>query len=231
MANRVSAIIPAFNEADIIAETIQAVSRIPEVTQIVVVDDGSSDNTASVAFAMRAGPVVQLDRNRGKGGALNKALSQANGEILLLLDADLGKSAAEAINLLQPVLNGEADMTIAVFRPAQDDGKLSSRSGGLGLVMKTARLGIRILGGKWVDAPLSGQRAFRREVVDKHGFAPKFGVEVGLTIDALRAGYRVLEVPVRMVHRPSGRSVRGFMHRGRQMADVLLTLGRKALRR
>lgn len=227
----VSAIIPAFNEADVIADTIQAVSGIPGVTQIVIVDDGSSDNTASVAAALQVGPVVTLERNIGKGGALNKALPQATGDILLLLDADLGKSASEAVNLLQPVLNGEADMTIAIFKPVDSDGKLAARSGGFGLAMKTARLGIRLLGGKWVEAPLSGQRAFKREIVEKRGFAPKFGVEVGLTIDALRGGYRVVEVPVRMVHRPSGRSVRGFMHRGRQMADVLLTLGRKALGR
>lgn len=229
MAYTVSAIIPAFNEGDVIADTIQAVSRIPEVTQIVVVDDGSSDNTASVAQAFRAGPVVMLDRNRGKGGALNKALSQTNGEILLLLDADLGKSASEAANLLEPVLNGEADMAIAIFKPVEADGKLAARSGGFGLVTRTARLGIRLLGGKWVESPLAGPRALKREIVEKRGFAPRFGVEVGLTIDALRAGYRVIEVPVRMVHRPSGRSLRGFMHRGRQMADVLLTLSRKAL--
>ncbi|HET6454105.1 MAG TPA: glycosyltransferase, partial [Armatimonadota bacterium] len=172
-----------------------------------------------------------LGRNRGKGAALNKALSQANGEVLLLLDADLGKSASEAVNLLEPVLSGEADMTIAVFKPTDADGKLSSRSGGFGLAMKTARLGIRLLGGKWVQSPLSGQRAFKREIVEKRGFALRFGVETGLTIDALRGGYRVVEVPVRMVHRPSGRSLRGFVHRGRQMADVLLTLGRKALGR
>jgi len=227
----VSAIIPAYNEADVIADTIQAVSRIPGVSQIVVADDGSSDSTVSIAMAVNAGPVVMLGRNRGKGAALNKALSQANGEVLLLLDADLGKSASEAVNLLEPVLSGEADMTIAVFKPTDADGKLSSRSGGFGLAMKTARLGIRLLGGKWVQSPLSGQRAFKREIVEKRGFALRFGVETGLTIDALRGGYRVVEVPVRMVHRPSGRSLRGFVHRGRQMADVLLTLGRKALGR
>ena len=212
-----------------IADTIQAVSRIPEVSEIVVVDDGSTDNTASVAAALQVGPVLTLERNLGKGGALNRALSQATGEILLLLDADLGKSASEAVNLLEPVLNGEADMTIAVFKPADSDGKLSTRSGGFGMVMRIARLGVRLLGGKWVESPLAGQRALKREIVERRGFAPRFGVEVGLTIDALRGGYRVMEVPVRMVHRPSGRSLKGFMHRGRQMADVLLTLGRKAL--
>ena len=70
----------------------------------------------------------------------------------------------------------------------------------------------------------------KRKIIERaSGFASKFGVEVGLTIDALRMGYRVVEVPVGMVHRPSGRSLKGFMHRGRQLVDVLRTLARKAL--
>lgn len=240
MEVRVSAIIPAYNEADVIADTIRAVQSIPEVSQIVVADDGSTDGTAEVAHAADARPVLMLERNLGKGGALNKALPYAKGDVLLLLDADLGTSAREAEKLLERILSDEADMTIALPKDnppetAQPDGasskKLAARSGGFGLVVRTARVGIRVLTGRWVNAPLAGPRALKREIVEKAGgFAPRFGVEVGLTIDALRMGYRVVEVPVHMAHRPSGRDLRGFIHRGRQMVDVLLTLARKALR-
>ncbi len=233
MAQRVCAIIPAHNEGDVIAQTIRSVQDIPEVGQIVVVDDGSSDNTATVAAAAGASQVIQLERNLGKGGALNKALEQTRGDVLLLLDADLGTSAKEATSLLYPVLDGDADMTIAIFRRKQDDdsAKLASKSKGFGTVMKTARLGIWLMTRRWVVSPLAGPRALKREIIDKAGgFAPKFGVEVGLTIDALRMGYRVMEVPVHMVHRASGRDLKGFMHRGGQMVDMLRTLGRKALR-
>lgn len=237
MAHHVCAIIPAHNEGDIIAATIRAVQGIPEVTQIVVVDDGSTDDTSSVARTAGASQVVQLPRNLGKGGALNKGLAQARGDIFLLLDADLGASADEATKLLVPVLSGDADMTVAIFRkpadeqPADPGSPLAAKSKGFGTVMKTARLGIWLMTRRWVVSPLAGPRAIRREVIEKAGgFAPKFGVEVGLTIDALRMGYRVLEVPVHMVHRPSGRDIKGFMHRGGQMLDMLRTLLRKALR-
>jgi len=159
------------------------------------------------------------------------------GDVLLLLDADLGASAGEGAKLLKAVLDGDADMAIAVLgrsREPQASGGgpgLAERSGGFGLVVKTARLGIRLLTGKRMKSPLAGPRALKREIVEKAGgFAPRFGVEVGLTVDALRMGYRVVEVPVGMVHRASGRDLRGFAHRGRQMMDVLRTIGRKALR-
>lgn len=236
MTQRVCAIIPAHNEADVISDTVRGALSIPEVSEVVVVDDGSTDNTAKVASASGAGQVLMLSRNVGKGGALNKALPMAKADVILLLDADLGISAKEAAKLLYPVLEGDADMTIAVFKGGSDSKagstKLASRSGGFGTVMRTARLGIRLLTGRWVASPLAGPRALKREILERTGgFAPRFGVEVGLTIDALRMGYRVMEIPVHMVHRPSGRDVKGFVHRGRQMLDMLGVLGRKALRR
>jgi glycosyltransferase involved in cell wall biosynthesis len=200
VAQRVCAIIPAHNEADVISDTVRGALSIPEVSEVVVVDDGSTDNTAKVASASGAGQVLMLSRNLGKGGALNKALPMAKADVILLLDADLGVSAKEAAKLLYPILEGDADMTIAVFKGGSDSKagstKLASRSGGFGTVMRTARLGIRVL-----------------------------------TIDALRMGYRIMEIPVHMVHRPSGRDVKGFVHRGRQMLDMLGVLGRKVLRR
>lgn len=235
MAVLISAVIPAYNEADVIADTVRAALGIPGVAQLIVVDDGSTDGTAEAARSAGAHQVVVLERNLGKGGALNRALPHAKGDVLLLLDADLGTSAREASKLLEPVLSGEADMAVALLGGAavaerSGPSKLAPRSRGFGLVVKTARLGIRVLAGRWVTAPLAGPRALRREIVEKAGgFAPRFGVEVGLTIDALRMGYRVVEVPVGMVHRPSGRDLKGFRHRGRQMVDVLRTIGRKAV--
>lgn len=238
-SREVSAIIPAYNEADIVAETVHATLAIPFVSEVVVVDDGSEDDTAQVARAAGAHEVISLERNLGKGEALNRAIQFAAYDTLLLLDADLGSSATQGSELLLPVLGDSADMTVAIFDSmvennlytGQGGPKLSPRSGGFGIVVQTARLGIWLLTREWVRSPLAGPRALRREIVDSAGgFSPGFGVEVGLTIDALRMGYRVLEVPVQMVHRPSGRSLAGFAHRGRQMGDMLITLGRKALR-
>lgn len=234
----VSVLIPAYNEVDLISQTVAAALEIPGVTEVIVVDDASTDGTAEAATSAGAHRVIRLHPNAGKGGALNRAWPEARGAILLLLDADLGGSASEGHVLLEPLLCGEADMSIAVFGRSREasDGSgvqgLAARSGGFGLVVKTARRGIRWLTGRDITAPLSGQRALRREIVERcGGFPERFGVEVGLTVDVLRMGYRIAEVPVHMVHRASGRDMRGFLHRGRQMQDVLSVLVRKALRR
>src|SRR5690606_24520188 len=158
----------------------------------------STDETAAVAEGLGC-RVVRLVRNRGKGKALTAGVRAAKGDVLVFLDADLGASAAEARRLLAPLLAGEADMVIGRFPEAQ-------RPGGLGMVKALARAGVRWLGGLAVAAPLSGQRAIRRTVLEAVGdLAGGFGVEVGLTIDAARAGFRVMEVPVAMRHRETGR--------------------------
>lgn len=214
----ISAVIPAFNEAERIEKTLCALREVPDLEEILVVDDGSADRTATIAD--RAGAtVLRLPENRGKGHALTIGAKAAHGDILLLLDADLQESAAEAVKLLAPVLSGEADMTIATFPVIPGAG------GGVGLVVRLARFGIRRITGRTMIAPLSGQRALRRAVLDRtEGFAGGFGAEVGLTIDALCAGFRVLEVPTEMTHRITGRDIGAALHRARQFLAVLRAL-------
>ena len=82
------------------------------------------------------------------------------------------------------------------------------------------RTGIRALTGLDLRAPISGQRALRGDVLPVVvPFAHGFGMEIGMTVDAARAGYRVAEVELDLAHRSTGRSLRGFAHRGRQLAD------------
>jgi glycosyltransferase involved in cell wall biosynthesis len=220
----ISVLIPAYNEALRIADTIAAVRAMETeapIGEILVVDDGSSDDTA--LRAQEAGAdVVYRQANQGKGAALRMALALAQGDILLLLDADLGSSAQEAKALLAPLLSNEADMTIAAFPVVPGKG------GGMGLVVKLARWGIRRLTGRTMAAPLSGQRCLRRAVIETcGGFASGWGVEVGLTVQALRAGFRVMEVPTEMTHRVTGRSAADIRHRAEQLlaaAGVLLRL-------
>lgn len=214
------ALIPAYNEEGSITGTIQSLKDLEPIGQVVVVDDGSTDNTASLS--KKAGAlVVRLERNVGKGDALNHALSEfasLDFGILLLIDADVGETAKEASKLLLPVVRGEADMTIAVF-PKQ------KHKGGFGLVKGLARWVIKAKTGRVMEAPLSGQRALRREVLTALGkFARGFGMEVALTIDALKAGFNVKEVPVDMTHALTGRDIPGFVHRGRQFLSVLSVL-------
>lgn len=217
----ISILIPAYNEADKIGDTVRAACQLkmkfPNL-EVIVVDDGSTDKTSQVSQEAGA-DIVHKQRNGGKGEALRAALSLSNGEILLPLDADLGSSASEAEKLLLPILQNEADMSIALFVVSSGSG------GGMGLAVRLASWGIQKLTGRVMRAPLSGQRAFRRTLLEKcGGFASGWGVEVGLTVRALQAGFRLLEVPTSMTHRVTGRSLKGIVHRASQFFSIARTL-------
>ena len=212
-----TALIPAYNESNTIQATIKAVKDSGMVDQIIVINDCSHDDTSRLAKEAGA-EVLDLPRNLGKGGALNCGFKLAKGNIIALLDGDLGKTAAGVVKLIEPVRSNKADLTIARFPPAK-------RKGGFGLVSKLAKKGIRWFTGLEVSSPLSGQRVMRREVIEKIGlFESGFGVEVGMTIDVFRHGFRVKEVPVMMSHAETGRNLAGFIHRGHQFWDVVLVL-------
>ncbi|MGG0936124.1 glycosyltransferase family 2 protein [Brevibacillus centrosporus] len=217
---KVSVVIPAYNEADAIGATLRAIRERFFCDELIVVDDGSKDGTGELAKKW-ADLVIQLPGNRGKGAALQTGWQHAKGEVVLFLDGDLRESAAEAAHLLLPVQEAACDMAVAVLPPPKT-------KGGMGLAKGLAHHGIRMLTGFETLAPLSGQRAVRKEVLDQLGKLDKgFGVEVGLTVDALRAGYRVMEVPVRFSHRETGNDMAGFCHRGKEFIAISRTLCRK----
>lgn len=225
----VAVVIPALNESARIAATIGSALSLPGVVMLVVVDDGSSDGTAAVAAAAGA-HVVAHERRRGKAAAMTtgaEAVRRAGFATnpLLFVDADLEASAGNAAPLLAPVLSGDADMTIAVLPPA-------SGAGGHGFVMRLATSGIEQATGWHATAPLSGQRCVTRDLFDAvQPLARGFGVETGLTIDALRRGARVLECPADLGHRVTGASWRDQRHRARQYHDVWRALAARRVYR
>lgn len=216
---KVMAIVPAYNEEQRLGDTLQAIKSIPSVDMIRVVNDGSSDRTAEVA--RQAGvELIDLKTNVGKGEALNIASKDVPADVVVFLDADLGKTAAEGEKIIRPVIDGEADLCIGKFPPPL-------KKGGFGFVKRLASWGIR-KDGLEVQEPLSGQRAMKVEVLKKVlPFHSGFGIEVGMTIRALRNGYRVKEVPVNMGHAETGRDLKGFIHRGEQFWDVLKVILRE----
>ena len=134
-----------------------------------------------------------------------------------MLDADLGDSAADCGKLLAPVLAGAADMTLARFPPAP-------RGGGFGLALGLARWGSGTAGRPAAGgAPVRTARLHSRGL-GRGGRSPGLRAEVGLDIDVLRAGFRLLEVPTEMTHKATGRDWAGFRHRGRQFLAIARTL-------
>src|SRR5262249_34310640 len=150
---------------------------------------------------------------------LDQAVGPPRRPALLFLDADLEETAVNAAGLAEPVLAGAADMTIAVLPPQRAPG------GGRGLVVNLARRGIHEATG-WPPAqPLSGMRGPPRAALDAaRPLARGWGVEVGMTIDLLTTGHRVVEVPCDLHHRVTGRDWRSHLHRARQYRDVALAL-------
>jgi glycosyltransferase involved in cell wall biosynthesis len=168
------AIIPAYNEEATLSGVLRAVKGVPEIEEVVVVSDGSTDGTAEVARAEGVG-LVELHENRGKGGAMKVGLDSTAADIVLFLDADLiGLTPTHVLSLLLPVRAGECDMTVGVFEGGRMATDLAQ-----------------------VVAPyLSGQRAVRAQIlrdIDDMEVA-RFGVEVALTRHCKQAGVRTLEV-------------------------------------
>jgi glycosyltransferase involved in cell wall biosynthesis len=216
----VTVIVPAWNEAERIDDTLRHLVQLKQICgsdlrslQTIVVDDGSTDGTAEHA-ARWADLVLAHPRNMGKGASLMTGLKCAAGDIVVFLDADLGESARHCPRLWEPLLTGDADMTIARLPEAR-------RKGGVGLARKLAGAGVERLTGYHCLAPLSGQRALRAGLLRRIGkLSGGFGVEVGLTIDAVRLGSRIQELEIPFAHRETGRDLQGWMHRGRQFISI-----------
>ena len=230
--SRAAAIVPAKDEAERVGATVAALRSLPDVALVVVVDDGSTDSTAQVA-AEAGALVVRHALNQGKAAALTTGVARLAEEetrqgvdpfVLLFADADLEGSAAHLGPLLEPVLEGSADLAVANIPRA-------ASSHGSGRVVRLARGQIESLTGRRISQPLNGMRALTREAFGwATPLAPGWGVEAAMLVDVLRAGGRVVEVPVPLTHRATGADIRGQIHRARQMRDVSRALLDRRLR-
>jgi hypothetical protein len=213
VAEPAAILVAARDEEERIAGTIAALHTAFPTAEIIVADDGSRDATA--AEAERAGARALRLPPRGKGQALSAAERAAPPGPLLLCDADLAGD-------LGPLAESDADVAIAAFAERQ--------GGGFGLVKRAAQGLLRAAAAFDAREPLSGQRALSARARDAcFPLAGGFGCDARMTLDALRARLRVEEVALPLSHRATGRDLRGFAHRGRQLVDVLLAFGPNAI--
>jgi glycosyltransferase involved in cell wall biosynthesis len=222
----VAVIVAARNEADRIAATVAALRGAFPAAAIWVADDASTDGTAEAAMVAGA-QVVNRRRPHGKGANVTAAAEAALGvepppRLVLLCDGDLGASAGRLGPLVAAVERGECDLAVAAF---------SRRvGGGFGIALSFAGWAVRRLCGARVQAPISGQRALRAETLRAClPLAKGFGMEIGMTVDAVRAGCRLREYELDLEHRASGRTLAGFLHRGAQLRDFLRVFLSRAL--
>ncbi|WP_096201182.1 glycosyltransferase family 2 protein [Bacillus sp. FJAT-45350] len=216
---KVSVVIPAYNEEGYLGQTLAALRQEHWYDQLIVVNDGSTDRTGKIADQY-SDMTVHVHSNVGKGRALQEGWKKAEGDIIVMLDADLGPSITEAKKLLEPLQYPFFDCVI---------GRLpSGRKKGLGLMKKRVQRLVLKRTGTWLTSPLSGQRAIRKKwipfLLEKNYF--RFGVETEMTIDLLEEGATIVEVDTNMYHRETGKDLKGFLHRGIQWIEMERSLRR-----
>ena len=212
MSQFLSIVIPAYNEADRLGNTLGGVvdymQRNYPHGEVIVVDDGSSDDTAALARRSLANSgtlrtsVISYKSNLGKGRAVRLGLLAARGEIALFSDADLSTPISEAPKLIDPIRNNESDVTfgsraldrklIGVHQPWRRE------QGG-----RVFNLAVRLATGLPFWDTQCGFKAFNmslcRPLVEA-ATVDRFGFDVELLYLAYRAGLRLREVPVRWDH-------------------------------
>ena len=193
-------LIPALNEEQTIAEVVRAFRRAAPDARIIVFDNGSTDTT--VFRARAAGAEVRVEPRRGKGNVVQSMFRTIDADIYVMVDGDATYPADRIDALMQPVLDGEADMVIGSRLQNGDDSGFRP----LNLLgnLFYATLLRRLFGVRLTDL-LSGYRAFNHRIVKALPLiGGGFETEAEMTIKAVHRGFRVVEVPVSLSARPKG---------------------------
>ena len=190
---KVSVIIPAYNEEDTVATVVGVVRKVSFVDEIIVVNDGSSDNTESEASNAGA-RVITHDVNKGKGEALFTGYREAECDIIAFIDADIHNLTSKKVEaMIMPILEGKTDITKTKF--ARASGRVTELTAKPLLNFFFPEISF--------EQPLSGQFAARKEVLKRINFEKDYGVDVGIVIDADVLGISITEVDIGAIEHDS----------------------------
>ena len=183
---KISVIIPAYNEEDTVAKVVEVVKKVSFVDEIIVVDDGSTDRTTEEAERVGA-IVINHETNKGKGEALYTGYKEAECDIIAFIDADIYNLTSKKVEaMIRPILEGDAEITKTKF--ARESGRVTELTAKPLLNFFFPEISF--------EQPLSGQFAARKEILKKINFEKDYGVDVGIVIDADVLGIRILEVDI-----------------------------------
>ncbi len=183
---KVSVIIPAYNEEDTVAKVVEVIKKVSVVDEIIVVNDGSIDNTEEEA--KKAGAIViNHETNKGKGQALYTGYQNAECDIIAFIDADIYNLTSSKVEaMIKPILEGKTDITKTKF----------SRASGRVTELTAKPLLNFFFPEISFEQPLSGQFAAKKEVLKRINFESDYGVDVGIVIDADVLGIPIMEVDI-----------------------------------
>ncbi|WLR50149.1 glycosyltransferase family 2 protein [Bacillus tianshenii] len=205
---RIIVFLPAYNEEDSISEVIKLVPRHfheQVEVKVLVIDDGSSDRTIEVAKQAGADYIVQHEKNKGLGAAVRTGLQESvrlSGDLAVMIDADNEYPAWQIPELVAPILNGEADYVMGSrFLGTIKGMKLHRRLGNYCFTMLQSLL-LR----KWIYDGQSGMRAFSKQAAEHAEIIHDYNYAQVVTLNLVRKGFRVQEIPIEYKVRTKGES-------------------------
>ncbi len=220
MDKRVSVVIPAFNEEKSIAHVIDTVKKVSNITEIIVVDDGSEDKTYELASQYDDVILLKHNKNKGKGSAMKTGLKKVSNDIVLFLDADLSEINQYQVEaIIQPIIDDQADITKTKFK--REAGRVTELTAKPLLQFFFPELNF--------DQPLSGQFAAIKSFLDAIDLEHDYGVDIGIVLDADAQGMRIQEVDIgNIVHEMSTLKELNIMANEvvRTIVDRAVTYGR-----
>lgn len=182
----VDAIVPAYNEEESVAHVINVIKELDYIDNVIVVNDGSSDNTEAVATDAGA-KVITHQTNKGKGAAIKTGVNVSDADVVAFIDGDIKNLSSKKVDcFIRPILEGKADITKTKF--ARESGRVTEL---------TAKPLLKFFFPEVdYEQPLSGQFAAKRSILKKMEFEEDYGVDVGIVLDAEVRGIKIFEVDI-----------------------------------